>query len=679
MYSTHSHRKHSPRYRFVGLLSRPANPDEYSAIAHKLASEIDLDGWDDSSAQASRLMYVGSCSRDAEYEFYQQDGPPIDVDAVLASYPGGRWDDPSYWPESGETRKARTLAITKQGDPTTKGGVVGAFCRTYDVPAVIEKLLPGVYEPAGATRYTYLKGSTFGGLVVYDGGKFAYSNHSTDPCSGVLVNAFDMLRMHLYGTQDDGLPDSTASTKLPSYKAMLECAISDAEVKRTMARERLETARQVFDEIDDKWVDKLKFDKHKGGIEDSAENALLILRCDPNLRGLIRTNEFSYRVCISDNLPWRSIEQGQNWTDADDAGLRNYYSRVWSITTRAIIMDALAEVASCNRFHPVREMLDSAVWDGQERADSIFVRYLGAEDCQYVRLATRKTLLAAVARIYEPGIKYDEMLVLTGPQGIGKSTILAKLAGKYFNDSLTTMSGKEAYEQLQGAWILEIAELAAARKSDIESLKHFVSKQADTFRPAYGRNIVVCPRQCILIGTTNSDEFLQDLTGNRRFYPVACGVHAAAEDMFTALTAAEVGQIWAEMVQAYRSGESLLMSKEGAQMARQMQEAYTVESPMIGPIQDYLERLLPIEWQSMDLGARRLFLASDDPGDMQRTTVSNLEIWVEVFGGDIKQLTNAKAYEIKNAMSKIKGWGRKSESYSRDSLYGKQRAYIKVL
>ena len=216
-------------------------------------------------------------------------------------------------------------------------------------------------------------------------------------------------------------------------------------------------------------------------------------------------------------------------------------------------------VSSERLYHPVKEYLGSLKWDGTRRLDTLLIDYLGAEDTPYVRAVTRKTLVAAVARIYQPGIKFDSILVLNGPQGIGKSTLFARLGGQWYSDSLsiTDMKDKTAAEKLQGYWILELGELVGIKKMDVETVKSFISRTDDKYRQAYGVNVESHPRSCIIVGSTNSDGgFLRDITGNRRFWPVqvtGCGKYHPWE-----LT--DVDQIWAEAIERYNSGEELFLT-----------------------------------------------------------------------------------------------------------------------
>lgn len=227
VYSTHSHTPDSPRLRFVIPLNRSVDREEYEAIARMVSSWIGIECFDDTTYQANRLMYWPSCPKDGEYIFDWQDGPWLDADAVLGMY--DNWHDMSQWPVSSRQKSKLRKGADKQGDPLSKPGIVGAFNRVYTIPAAIERFLPDVYVPNGEGRYTYTGGHTTGGLVLYDGETFAYSHHDTDPCSGQLCNAFDLVRIHLYGEQDEGMMDEPMP-KRPSYAAMKQLVGSDGAV-----------------------------------------------------------------------------------------------------------------------------------------------------------------------------------------------------------------------------------------------------------------------------------------------------------------------------------------------------------------------------------------------------------------------------------------------------------------
>lgn len=689
MYSTHKHSPSSPRLRLVIPLSRPVTPDEYQAVSRRVAADLGMDFFDDTTYQAHRLMYWPSTAQDGEYVYKVLDQPWLDPDGMLARYPD--WRDPSYWPESSRIQQARKKMADKQGDPHDKAGWIGAFCRTYSIQEAIETFLSDVYEPLGDGRYTYIPGSSVGGLVVYDSGKFAYSHHGTDPVGGQLVNAFDLVRIHKFGIQDEDTDPGTPVSRLPSFKAMQSLAMADELVRTTMGQEKLADAKTEFldssegsaEPMDSGWMKHLEYNK-KGDLESNAHNVKLILQNDPRLRDKLALDDFAHRAVVRGDLPWRKEERGKFWQDADDSGLRNYLSSIYEIKGTGVIKDAFNEVLIHNAYHPVRDYLNNLVWDGLERLDTLFIDYLGAEDCEYARAVTRKALAAAVKRVMEPGCKYDYMVVLVGPQGIGKSLILIKLGGQWFSDSLCSVQGKDAYEQLQGMWLLEMGELWATRKADVEAIKMFVSKQSDNFRVAYGHHTTVFPRQCVFFGTTNDREFLRDKTGNRRFWPLAVGMGECRRSLWKDMTRQEIDQIWAEAFEVWREGETLYLPKKLEAEALHWQELHTEESSKAGPVREYLDALLPESWDRMDVSARRRFIHGMEFGEVpegkiRRDRVCAMEIWVELFEGDPKQMTPLQAREINDILRNTPGWKAYTENRGRlyfGKTYGYQRAFV---
>jgi len=680
MYSTHSHEPKNPRLRLIIPLDRPVFPDEYQAIGRKIAEEIGIDMFDDTTYEPSRLMYWPSTSADGEFVFKRQEGPWLDPDEVLNKYLD--WKDVSFWPTSSRHAVKINTQIKKQEDPLVKKGIIGAFCRTYSITEAIEKFLSDIYIPTRIQgRYTYAEGSTVGGLVTYED-KFAYSHHATDPVSGMLCNAFDLVRIHKFGAMDEDAKPDTPTNRLPSFIAMSEFASNDEAVKLTLGTERLNEAIEDFElsesmEINTEWVSKLKLD-NKGRVISSIENAFTILNNDPVLKGKIAYNEFANRAVITGKLPW-PCKVGDDWTDADDAGLRNYMESVYGITHAKKIDDALKLTFEKNKFHPVREYLNSLEWDGQERIETLLIDYLGAKDTEYVRMVTRKWMCGAVARIFEPGIKFDYMLVLTGEQGIQKSTFFRILAKDWFTDSLQDVEGNQAIEKLMGSWIIEFGELQAFSRSESNAIKRFITSQEDRTRLAYDRRTSYLKRQCVFAGTTNKSEFLKDETGNRRFWPVEVKKEGRAKNVFEDLPR-ELDQIWAEAVVLWRDKkESLYLTEEEEKLAQVEQEAHREINEKEGMIIKYLDTLLPEDWEHRDIYERRAFLqgADDVEGTIQRDKVCVLEIWCECFEKNKADLKKAESLEINGILSRLEGWSNEDKTRHYFSIYGRQRAYIR--
>lgn len=685
LHSTHKHHESSPRFRLIMPLNREVTPDEYVAISRRIAGDLNIDLFDNTTFDTTRLMFWPSSPKDIEYYYRFQDGEFIDADEVLNRYVD--WKDSSSWPTSNAHFDRIKTAAQKQEDPENKKGVVGAFCRTYNIHEAIDKYLTDVYDQNSEDRYTYKLGSMAQGMIVYDD-KFSFSHHGTDPTSGRLCNAFDLVRIHKFGHLDTDKPDE--GTKNKSFKAMEELAREDSEVKKIIASENLQMAKYEFAEvIDDSyeqlededidWMQDLEIDARSKYVS-SAANISMIFANDIRLKGLFKLNRFDQKFYVFGNLPWRRVYSPEPLKNVDFSGTRNYIERIYGISGNLKIEDALNLEFEKNSFHPISDYLRKLEWDGVRRIDNLMTDYFGAEQNIYISEAIRKTLVGGVARIFEPGCKFDMVLVIVGGQGCGKSTFVKKLGKKWFSDTFLTVQGKEALEQIQGAWIIEMAELSGLKKAEVEAIKHFISKQEDTFRPAYGRTAETYQRQCIFIGTTNKMTFLNDPSGNRRFNPVDVRIEHAKKSVFTDLNENEIDQIWAEAVHLWKKGETLYLSEEAKQIAKIEQEIHSEMDERRGIIEKYLETRLPDDWDSKDIIDRRIYL--DDPlssqGKRTRDSVCVAEIWCECLGKNREDMDRYKTKDINDIMRSLDNWELKN-STKNFPLYGKQKYYQRKL
>lgn len=283
--------------------------------------------------------------------------------------------------------------------------------------------------------------------------------------------------------------------------------------------------------------------------------------------------------------------------------------------------------------------------------------------------------------VLNPGCKFDTMLVLNGSQGIGKSTLIAKLGGEWFSDSLSLNDTKDktAAEKLQGYWILEIGELAGLRKAEVETLRSFLSRQNDIYRASFGKRTTPHPRQCVFFGTTNAESgYLRDTTGNRRFWPVKTlgGGSKCSWDV----TQEEVLQIWAEVMHYVKAGEKLYLDPEVEALAKAEQREAMESDEREGLVREYLEALLPDNWDDMDTFERRNFLDGTGKADIgkkgtvRRTQVCNMEIWCECFGKERSNLKRADSNELSGILVKL-GWVRLDRK-ERVANYGPQFIFV---
>lgn len=673
-YSTHKHTPEHPRLRLLIPLKREISEEEYPAVARMVAKEIGIDLFDDTTYEASRLMYWPSTSSNGEFFYKVQDGTELDPDEYLSRYDD--WHDASTWPVSSRQSEVVQHSIAQQADPLTKPGVVGAFCRAYTVEEAIDTFLSDVYAPSAMNgRYDYIPADSSAGVIVYDG-KFAYSHHATDPVCGRLLNAFDLVRLHRFRDLDDKCALDTAPSKLLSFQGMSDFALKDEKVKAVFAEERKAQANEEFSDED--WQKALELDK-AGKVKNTLQNLTVILMNDPFLKPLV-FNQLLDGMEIKGDVPWR--HPSKFWRDADDAQLISYVDSHYGTFSARNYDIAVAKVTDDRSYHPIREFIENLPeWDKVPRVDTLLIDYLGADDNEYVRAVTRKTLCAAIKRVLYPGCKFDSMLVLNGPQGVGKSTLIAKLAGEWFSDSLNLGDTKDktAAEKLQGYWILEIGELAGLKKAEVETLRSFLSRQNDIYRAAFGKRATPHLRQCVFFGTTNAESgYLRDTTGNRRFWPVktpGTGIKHSWD-----LTPELICQIWAETLVYVKQGEKLYLSAELEALSKAEQREAMESDEREGLVRLYLDTLLPEDWDGMDIFERRNFLSGSDFGDIKkagtvkRTQVSNMEIWCECFGKERANIRRTDSNELTAILARL-GWKR-LDSKVRIPLYGPQYVFV---
>lgn len=721
-HTTLSHTPEQPRWRLWIFTTRDMTPDEYEATSRRIAQDINpgLNWFDSTTHEPSRFFYWPASTSDAEnYRVATSENhPDLDVDATLARY--ADWKDLSTWPGIDASNMQhldvanKNAAASPLGDPGEKPGMLGAFNRAYSVPAAIDAFLPDVYKPGQNGRYTYTGGSSSNGLIIYNQGKYAYSQHATDPANdGHSHSAFDLVRIHKYGHLDAEAKPKTPANKMPSYVAMTELINNDPATRKENAAATAEKLSELFQPIPsteiatsqnkelattdptpaDKtaWLQQLDI-RNNGEFEETLKNFYLIFMNDPRFNH-ISWNEHSHQLEVQDpqSLPWKQLTPG--WTENDDAQLKttiaNTYGGLYSPTK---MNDALLSAATTRAFHPVRDYFNNLPeWDGIPRVDTLLVDVLGAEDSPYTRAVTRKTLVAAVRRTFRPGTKFDQVLTLVGPQGIGKSTIFARLAGQWFSDSLTItdMKDKTAAEKLDGNLIVEISELAGMRKAEAEPVKGFISRTEDKYRAAYARTVQSKPRQCIIVGSTNAEEgFLRDTTGNRRWWPVH--VEGQTSTHSHDLDQVFIDQVWAEAKHYEQQGEELFLTGVLETAALDVQAASIEADDRTGLVVEYLNKPLPQSWEVLPLGIRRIYLDGGQIPEqynngfnfggqtyVERDSVSKLEIWSECFGRDPDQMKKMDSHEISSIMAQIDGWEDSGKS-RRLPIYGKQRIYKRV-
>lgn len=732
LYFVHSSRRHTPekpRLRMVIPLKAPLPNEYYPAVSRILASMIDpeMEAVDPVSFRVAQMMFKPVVSSDQEFIFYEQDGEPLDWEALLADFEAttGDWRDLSMLPKK-EGEKLRQTA-DKAEDPWLKDGPVGTFCRAYTIQEAIDKFLPDVYAESGAAedRYTYLGGTTTDGMEVYDDGRFMYSHHGSDPASDMLVNAFDMVRIHLFGKEDADIDeDEVAVMKRPSAKAMLEFIADDEGYRQQHVSDNYDR-EAMFDDIADLdsedsyqeveasiggeivdreiedligtpkislpinpkgppveegWFSKLEIDLRTGQIASCLPNLISIFHNDKRFRNTLEYNELTAKVVTRrplntklktirptriadkaagdtlDSLHYgklRAILETANGKKKPGYGLR--------VTDRDLEA-AVREVADHWAFHPIRDALTSFVWDGMERLATFFIRYLGVPDQPYYREVAIKWFVAGVARVFEPGHKFDFAPILEGAQGKRKSTMI-QIIGLGWGGELKANFHDEnkLVEQMLGQFVMELPELSNFNRSSVEDMKAFMAATSNHVRLAWERAPRTYKRQCIFMGSTNKDAYLLDDTGNRRFWPLPVVVDQIDTDAMRA----EITQVWAEAVDIYRTMRAEqpegtlplgLTNPESVAQALEMQEErrQTTEADSYGP--------MLLEWLDTPYAPDKM-----EPD----TTVLRNEFTIDDFWmgrmGQSKPATRPERIEIGKAMKRL-GWHKVRVRISADVL-----------
>ena len=397
----------------------------------------------------------------------------------------------------------------------------------------------------------------------------------------------------------------------------------------------------------------------------------------------LKLNQLSNAIEIHGHTNWDRGNDSLMLNSADEANIINETSnRLGVMVADNIVNNAIKIVSYDNRYNPFMDHLNSLTWDGVPRLDTMLIDHLGAKDTEYVKTVTRKTVVGLVARTFEPGIKFDNMLVLNGPQGIGKSTLFNKLVGdEYFTDSLTMsqMTSKDGAEVIAGKAIVEVSELAGLKKTEIEDIKAFLSRRSNRYRKPYAKQANDYPRRCIIVGTSNNKLFLRDNTGNRRFWPVDV---AKSEHPVWELDQSYFDQILAEAVYRYQQGETLFLPSELESEAREVQKEHLQVDERVGSIEEYLSIPLPDGWDQMDIPARQNYINYEPDkqkreGKHLRMEVSNIEIWSECFYKSKESLTMKDSKALRDIMESMPGWV-VTEERKRVPGYGQQRIYRRI-
>ncbi|QBO35015.1 hypothetical protein EQG49_00405 [Periweissella cryptocerci] len=359
------------------------------------------------------------------------------------------------------------------------------------------------------------------------------------------------------------------------------------------------------------WIDELT--RHSTGIvkTGSPRNVALYVNNSAALAGVIGYNEFTGEVVGVKACPALGLANVGRLEDIHEIHLKSYLEAEYDFLADDRALTQGVELAARELpFNPMKDWVERKTWDGIARVATYFIDYLGCVDDEYNRMIATRWFVGLVARIYRPGCKFEIVPVLTGKQGIGKSTCVANLVPReYFTDQLSSFAPeKDELAKLNTKSVVELSEIRADKNATIEQKKAFISSQIDEIRKPYGRRATVMERAFVLIATTNNSEFLSDATGERRFFPIEAGRTTATKSPWdTALVQAEVAQLFAEAKVLFDAGERYHISRDDAALADIYQERAKHTDLEAEAVLKYLDMEVPVTWEKVSNGLRGLY------------------------------------------------------------------------
>ncbi len=667
IHTTFSSTPDEPRYRMVLPASRPLLPDEYVAVVTVLMDRLGAEQFDPGSAEPERYMFRPAAQRAEWFESWVIDGDPVDVDELLTGFE----------PDLSTLRPARSHHTKR--DPYAIEGTVGAFNRVYPGIEEVTSAYDLPYEPAAdGLRWQLVGARSIAGVSPVSDG-LVYSHHVTDPAFGQTCSSFDLVRLHRFGDLDEATSSTTPVNRRPSHEATLQLASTDPRVVAELVgadftQEMSDLAGEV---LTTDWKLQLRLNARSGKLVDDIFNWDLIRANEPVFAGLY-FNEFSLAVETDRDLPWRPIARGgATLTSVDRAALCHFVEREYRLRPQRALMDELVNTTAQQRFvNPVRDYLLGLSWDGVERVETSLP---GVRPTPYTRMVARKSLAAAVARVLDPGCKWDHTLVLYGAEGIGKSWWIDRMSRGY-SASLGRIGDKDTLLTMQRTWVLISDEGYSLRKADVDMQKEFLTRREDVFRMPYDREAAVHPRHCVIWSTTNDEVFLRRQEGNRRFLIVRC----VEKFDFSSLTEHYIDQVWAEAAHLYRTGgaELLYLTGEESQLATAEREEFTEEDALAGLADEYLRTAVPETWGTMSPDARRMWLSTRSDGLVAEGTrsidrVCSVQLWVEALGNRYGAHTRQDLLQLNTVMKSMAGWTQLPGKH-RIANYGKQVVFART-
>lgn len=671
IHTTYSSTPKEPRYRILIPLDRPIAPDEYYVAAAAIMQSLGEDQFDKGSVQPERYMFKPSESKRGYFSWHEVEGPVALADELLADFDPDLSTSPLPKPHKNKR------------DPFALEGTVGAFNRAYEDFGTLIREYDLPYRAVTEDRWQLVGASAAAGMGMVAPG-LVFSHHANDPAYGQTCSAFDLARLHMYGHLDEKSDSKTPVNRLPSTRAMQEHATTDMRVITELlgddfVQEMGDTADAVDGDPDVNWRMGLRLDPKTGAPLDEIGNWDLLVRHDLGFR-CVRYNELSLSLELSQDAPWRAVGDRPTFDAGDRAALALHIERQYHFRPgRSYLDDVLFSVALQRRYNPVKDYLSGLKWDGTSRVEECLP---GVKPTPFTRLAARKSMTAAVARMFEPGCKWDHVLVLYGPEGLGKSHWMERLALGH-SVTLGRVTDKDTLIAMQRAWIMASDEGASMKKGDFNSTKEFITRRTDVFRAPYERETSVHPRHCVIWATTNDPEFLRAQEGNRRFHIV----HCEEKVDFDALTPDYIAQVWAEAVHLYREGELLFLTEEEDELAAESRVEFTEENPRAGLVRRYLDTLVPENYWSMSPESRQLWLLNDGDGDGMQAPgvrsinqVCSVQLWTEALGlpksGGHDYYEGLK--ELREIMMSMPGWEMATRE-QRVNGYGPQKVFNRVI
>lgn len=566
LHSTHSHTADNPRLRLLIPLSRPVSADEYTPVARMVASWLGIEAFDDTTYEPNRLMYWPSCPSDGEYIFRSLDGEWLNPDDVLSQYTD--WRDMRNWPRSERQQRIIKRMGERQGVPVEKPGVIGAFNRVYTITEAIVKYLPDVYTPCGEGRWTYTKGSTIGGAVTYDGDTFLYSHHDTDPVSGRLCNAYDLVRLHLFGSQDEGL-DIDSLSELPSTQSMRELCAQDEQVRQELADSMRRDPSEVFEAQDtlqrflddmteqgsavafvDCYGENLRYcgafgwmswDGMRWQLNAEPEASMLAMQFADDVYGQARVALAAASDEAASKRAKREMQLASRLRSAsgrtgllkltqsivNDSQADRYDADPWLLNTPDGIIDLRdGSVSPHNRRARCTKITTTGMSDiGAERWKA-FIEHITGGDVDFARYLQMLAGMAAIGEVYEEGL-----VISYGPGGNGKSTFfgaLRRVLGDYARgvnaDVLVAQGGKtdQSYvAALRGARLAILGETEEGARLGVAQMKRLTSRDMISARALYKDPIEFTPTHTTIMHTNHLPKLSSLDGGTKRRIAVA--------------------------------------------------------------------------------------------------------------------------------------------------------------